>query len=192
MYEFLDRFISIAVPRMRDFRGLPTKSFDGRGNYTVGLKEQMIFPEIDYDKVEKIHGMDITLVTTAGRDDTALALLRELGMPFRGEAPVAVAEEAIGWRRRRGWRRSSGSRSSRCAATTGASGAAAVAGRSGSSGCAAFVSASSRCAGRFPACAKPVGKRTEHEMSMTDPVADMLTRVRNACQAGHRRVDMPG
>ena len=90
MYEFLDRFISIAVPRMRDFRGLPTKSFDGRGNYTVGLKEQMIFPEIDYDKVEKIHGMDITLVTTAGRDDTAQALLRELGMPFRGEAPVAV------------------------------------------------------------------------------------------------------
>src|SRR6266550_6595589 len=80
MYEFLDRFISIAVPRMRDFRG----------NYTVGIKEQMIFPEIDYDKVEKIHGMDITLVTTAGRDDTAQALLRELGMPFRGESPVAV------------------------------------------------------------------------------------------------------
>src|SRR3989442_2273691 len=90
IYEVLDRFISVAVPRMRDFRGLPTKSFDGRGNYTVGLKEQMIFPEIDYDKVEKIHGMDITLVTSAGRDDTALALLRELGMPFRGEAPVAV------------------------------------------------------------------------------------------------------
>ena len=91
MYEFLDRFITIAVPRMRDFRGLPPDSFDGRGNYTVGIKEQMIFPEIDYDKVEKIHGMDITLVTSAGRDDTALALLRELGMPFRGEAPVAVA-----------------------------------------------------------------------------------------------------
>ena len=90
MYEFLDRFISIALPRMRDFRGLPADSFDGRGNYTVGIKEQMIFPEIDYDKVEKIHGMDITLVTTAGRDDTAQALLRELGMPFRGEAPVAV------------------------------------------------------------------------------------------------------
>src|SRR5437763_4711317 len=90
MFEFLDRFITIAVPRMRDFRGLPTDSFDGRGNYTIGIKEQMIFPEIDYDKVEKIHGMDITLVTTAGRDDTALALLRELGMPFRGEAPVAV------------------------------------------------------------------------------------------------------
>ncbi len=91
MYEFLDRFISVAVPRMRDFRGLPTKSFDGRGNYTLGIKEQMVFPEIDYDKVEKIHGMDITIVTSAGRDDTALALLREMGMPFRGEAPVAVA-----------------------------------------------------------------------------------------------------
>ena len=91
MFEFLDRFISIAVPRMRDFRGLPTDSFDGRGNYSIGIKEQMIFPEIDYDKVDKIHGMDITLVTSAGRDDTALALLRELGMPFRGEAPVAVA-----------------------------------------------------------------------------------------------------
>jgi len=90
MYEFLDRFISVAVPRMRDFRGLPTRSFDGRGNYTLGIKEQMVFPEIDYDKVEQIHGMDITFVTDAGRDDTAMALLRELGMPFRGEAPVAV------------------------------------------------------------------------------------------------------
>src|SRR5436305_4867724 len=90
MYEFLDRFITIAVPRMRDFRGLSPDSFDGRGNYTIGIKEQVIFPEIDYDKVEKIHGMDITLVTSAGRDDTARALLRELGMPFRGEAPVAV------------------------------------------------------------------------------------------------------
>src|SRR6266705_1166438 len=90
MYEFLDRFISIAVPRMRDFRGLPTKSFDGRGNYTVGLKEQMIFPEIDYDKVEKIHGMDITFVTSARRDDTAMALLKEMGMPFRVEVPPPV------------------------------------------------------------------------------------------------------
>jgi large subunit ribosomal protein L5 len=91
MYEFLDRFITIAIPRMRDFRGLPSKSFDGRGNYTLGIKEQMIFPEIDYDKVERIHGMDITFVTSAGRDDTALALLRELGMPFRIEAAGAAA-----------------------------------------------------------------------------------------------------
>jgi large subunit ribosomal protein L5 len=90
MYEFLDRFINIAVPRIRDFRGLPTKSFDGRGNYTFGIKEQMIFPEIDYDKVERIHGMDITIVTDAARDDVAMALLREMGMPFRGEQPVLV------------------------------------------------------------------------------------------------------
>jgi large subunit ribosomal protein L5 len=91
MYEFLDRFINISVPRIRDFRGLPNKSFDGRGNYTLGIKEQMIFPEIDFDKVEKLHGMDITIVTTAGRDDLALALLREFGWPFRGETPLAVA-----------------------------------------------------------------------------------------------------
>jgi large subunit ribosomal protein L5 len=90
MWEFLDRFINVAVPRIRDFRGLNARSFDGRGNYTIGLKEQMVFPEIDYDKVEKIHGMDITMVTSAGRDDLAMALLRELGMPFRGQTPVAV------------------------------------------------------------------------------------------------------
>jgi large subunit ribosomal protein L5 len=90
MYEFLDRFINVAVPRIRDFRGFPTRSFDGRGNYTVGIREQMIFPEIDYDKVEKIHGMDITFVTTADRDDVGMALLREMGMPFRGQTPVAI------------------------------------------------------------------------------------------------------
>jgi large subunit ribosomal protein L5 len=90
MYEFLDRFISLTIPRIRDFRGLPSKSFDGRGNYTFGVKEQMIFPEIDFDKVESVHGMDITLVTTAGRDDLAMALLREFGWPFRGETPQAL------------------------------------------------------------------------------------------------------
>ena len=91
MYEFLDRFINVAIPRMRDFRGLPNKSFDGRGNYSFGIKEQMVFPEIDFDKVEQIHGMDITFVTTTTKDDQALALLRELGMPFRGdEKPVVV------------------------------------------------------------------------------------------------------
>lgn len=91
MYEFLDRFITLAIPRIRDFRGLPTRSFDGRGNYTFGIKEQLIFPEIDYDKVEKIHGMDITIVTSTDRDDLAMALLRELGWPFRGETPQRVA-----------------------------------------------------------------------------------------------------
>jgi large subunit ribosomal protein L5 len=85
MWEFLDRFIAVAIPRIRDFRGLSTRSFDGRGNYSVGLKEQMIFPEINYDDIEMIHGMDITIVTTAQRDDHALALLRALGMPFRQE-----------------------------------------------------------------------------------------------------------
>ena len=91
MYEFLDRFITLAIPRIRDFRGLPNRSFDGRGNYTFGIKEQMIFPEIDYDKVEKIHGMDITIVTSTARDDLAMGLLRELGWPFRGETPQRVA-----------------------------------------------------------------------------------------------------
>lgn len=90
MFEFLDRFISVAVPRIRDFRGFPTKSVDGRGNYTTGVQEQMIFPEIDYDRIEKIHGMDITFVTTAARDDLGMALLRELGMPFRGHTPVQI------------------------------------------------------------------------------------------------------
>jgi large subunit ribosomal protein L5 len=94
MYEFLDRFINAAVPRIRDFRGLPTRSFDGRGNYSLGIKEQMIFPEIDYDKVQKVHGMDIVIVTTTNKDDEAYALLRELGMPFRGETPVAVFGES--------------------------------------------------------------------------------------------------
>lgn len=88
MYEFLDRLINVAIPRIRDFRGLPTRSFDGRGNYTLGVKEQLIFPEVDYDRVEKIHGLDVTIVTTTAKDDEAFALLRELGMPFRGSQPV--------------------------------------------------------------------------------------------------------
>ena len=85
MWEFLDRFVTVACPRIRDFRGLGTKSFDGRGNYTLGIKEQMIFPEINYDMVEQIHGMDITFVTTAAKDAHAFALLHQLGMPFRGD-----------------------------------------------------------------------------------------------------------
>ena len=83
MYEFLDRMVSIALPRVRDFRGLSTKSFDGRGNYTIGLRDQLIFQEIDYAKVSKIKGMNITLATTAKTDDEARTLLRLLGIPFR-------------------------------------------------------------------------------------------------------------
>jgi len=82
-YEFLDRLISIALPRVRDFRGVSTRSFDGRGNYTIGLRDQLIFPEIDYSKVEKLKGMNITIVTTAQDDNSARALLRNFGMPFR-------------------------------------------------------------------------------------------------------------
>ena len=94
MWEFLDRFVSIAVPRIRDFRGLNTRSFDGRGNYTVGIREQIIFPEVEYDRVKQIHGMDISVVTSTNKDDQAYALLRQLGFPFRGEIPVIIGASA--------------------------------------------------------------------------------------------------
>ena len=83
MYTFLDKLISISLPRVRDFRGLSPKSFDGRGNYTIGIKEQLIFPEINFDEVEKVRGMDIVIVTTAKNDEEAFDLLKELGVPFR-------------------------------------------------------------------------------------------------------------
>ncbi len=95
MYDFLDRLVTAAIPRVRDFRGLPTRSFDGRGNYTMGVKEQIIFPEITYDRVHKVHGMDITVVTSTNKDDEAFALLREMGFPFRGdEMPVQIGMPA--------------------------------------------------------------------------------------------------
>jgi large subunit ribosomal protein L5 len=84
MYEFLDRLVNVALPRVRDFRGISPKGFDGRGNYTFGIKEQIIFPEISYDKIDKIKGMNITIVTTAKTDEEARSLLRYLGMPFAG------------------------------------------------------------------------------------------------------------
>ncbi len=83
MYEFLDRLVNVALPRVRDFKGVPAKGFDGRGNYALGLREQLIFPEIVYDKVDKVRGMDINIVTTARTDEEARALLAQLGMPFR-------------------------------------------------------------------------------------------------------------
>jgi large subunit ribosomal protein L5 len=92
MWEFLDRLLNVAMPRIRDFRGVNTRSFDGRGNFSLGLKEQVIFPEINYDQVEQVHGLDITFVTSTPRDDQAFALLRELGMPFRGDdKPLVVS-----------------------------------------------------------------------------------------------------
>ena len=83
MYEFLDRLVSVVLPRVRDFRGVSTRSFDGRGNYTMGLRDQLIFPEISYEKVDKIRGMNVTIVTTARSDDEARELLKQLGVPFR-------------------------------------------------------------------------------------------------------------
>jgi large subunit ribosomal protein L5 len=85
MYEFLDRLLNVVLPRVRDFRGVSTKSFDGRGNYTLGLRDQLIFPEIDYAKVDKLKGMNVTIVTTAKNDTEARALLRSFGMPFRAQ-----------------------------------------------------------------------------------------------------------
>jgi len=96
MYEFMDRLMSVALPRVRDFRGLSTRSFDGRGSYTLGLRDQLVFPEVEYSKVEKVKGMNISIVTDARTDAEALALLRHLGMPFRAEAqrrPAAAAPE---------------------------------------------------------------------------------------------------
>jgi len=83
MYEFLDRMITFALPRVRDFQGLSTRSFDGRGNYTLGIREQIVFPEIDYDKIDKVRGFNVTIVTTARTDEEAYVLLKALGMPFR-------------------------------------------------------------------------------------------------------------
>jgi large subunit ribosomal protein L5 len=93
MWEFVDRLITLALPRVRDFRGVPDRSFDGRGNYTLGVKEQIIFPEIDIDKIDRVSGLDVTIVTTAPTDEEAYALLKELGMPFvrrEQDEPVAA------------------------------------------------------------------------------------------------------
>jgi large subunit ribosomal protein L5 len=95
MYEFLDRLVNVAIPRIRDFRGLPTRAFDGRGNYSIGVKEQLIFPEIEYDRVDSVHGMDVVVVTSTDKDDEAFALLREMGLPFRGQTPLVVSGEDI-------------------------------------------------------------------------------------------------
>jgi len=94
MYEFLDRFVSVAVPRIRDFRGLSDKSFDGRGNYTIGIKEHTVFPEIDIDKIARVFGMDVTIVTTAKTDEEAYELLKALGFPFVKRQEVLTAQEA--------------------------------------------------------------------------------------------------
>jgi large subunit ribosomal protein L5 len=95
-YEFLDRLISIAIPRIRDFRGLNPRSFDGRGNYSLGVREQIIFPEIDYDAIDEVRGLDISITTTAATDPEAFALLLALGLPFAAQGRPAAFEEAAG------------------------------------------------------------------------------------------------
>jgi large subunit ribosomal protein L5 len=96
MYEFFDRLVNVALPRVRDFRGLSTKSFDGRGSYTLGLRDQLVFPEVEYGKIEKVKGMNISIVTDAQTDAEALALLKHMGLPFRAEAQrrQAVPEDS--------------------------------------------------------------------------------------------------
>ena len=104
MWEFLDRLISVAIPRIRDFRGLPATAWDGRGNYTFGVNEQVIFPEIDYDRVDQVRGMDITIVTTATTDEAGKALLDAYGFPFKREIDDSAADLTPKRRSRRGAR----------------------------------------------------------------------------------------
>ena len=134
MYEFLDRLVSIALPRIRDFRGLNPGSFDGRGNYSLGVREQIIFPEINYDDIQQVRGLDVTITTTAENDDHARALLQALGLPFSGE----------GERRHRSSSSRSARRSTRSATTRGATAAAARVPCSRSSAFAGSACASSR------------------------------------------------
>jgi large subunit ribosomal protein L5 len=170
MYEFLDRFVNIALPRVRDFRGVSPKAFDGRGNYTVGLRDQLIFPEIDFGKIDKARGMNVCIVTTAKTDEEARSLLRHLGMPFRQEyggwwmvaggwlkrlkppitnhQPPITNHQEIWQRHQKSFRRTE-DQNSKCAATTAAN---AVAGRAltfASSASAASASANWRSMGRF-------------------------------------------
>ena len=147
MYEFLDRFVSIALPRIRDFRGLNPQSFDGRGNYSLGVREQIIFPEINYDDVKEVRGLDVTITTTAETDDQARALLLAMGLPFSGEGERRTRQ----WRRHHSSSSRSGPRSTRCAPTRGATGAAGRALCSRSSASAGSACASSRIRARFRA-----------------------------------------
>jgi large subunit ribosomal protein L5 len=95
MWEFLDRLMSVAIPRIRDFRGLPVRSFDGRGNYSMGIREQIIFPEVDYDSIDQVRGLDVTITTSAASDEEAFALLQELGMPFQRDGRLGEDTEAL-------------------------------------------------------------------------------------------------
>ena len=146
MWEFYDRLVSLAIPRIRDFRGMSPKQFDGSGNYTFGLTEQFVFPEIDYDRIDSVRGMDITIVTTAATDDQGRALLRA-----RRASRSVVTARGDRWQERHSSKSNSGRRSSRFAATHAAGDAAARARCTATSGCAACACARWRTRARFPA-----------------------------------------
>ena len=153
MYEFLDRLISVALPRVRDFRGVSTKSFDGRGNYTLGMRDQLIFPEVDYARVEKLKGMNITIVTTAKDDNQARALLRQFGIPFRQNG---VKRDLCQLQQNE--LKTPASRSFPAASTIAAKSAAGPAPTCASSVCAVCASASWRFGEKFPGSLSPAGK----------------------------------
>ena len=154
-YEFLDRLMSVAIPRIRDFRGLNPRSFDGRGNYSMGVREQIIFPEVDYDEIDQVRGLDITITTTAPSDEEAFALLEALGMPFAKEGrPQAAAHTDLEGAHGQDFTASSASSgppSTRPAATPAAAAAAARAPCTASSACAGSACASSRTTATSPA-----------------------------------------
>src|SRR5271169_3694918 len=149
MYEFLDRLCNVVLPRVRDFRGLPPNAFDGRGNYTMGLRDQLVFPEIDYTRVDKIKGLNITLTTTARNDEEGRELLKLLGVPMPAGRYRKELEEKR-WREIRNLPRCAGSRSSRFAFATAAACAAARAATCVNFRCAASVFADTPCSGKFP------------------------------------------
>ena len=201
MYEFLDRLASIALPRIRDFRGLDPGSFDGRGNYSIGIREQIIFPEIDYDKVPSVRGLDIAITTSATTDEHGRALLGALGLPFAAEGTLGSVSVA----KRSAPRRpiSSIPRGREAGQVEGAQGPRsrvvkhytryAQPVRSTEGGLSQV-----RALPDLPARARPPGRRSRHdevelvgEEMLTDPIADMLTRIRNANRALHDSASMP-
>ena len=183
MWEFLDRLVSIALPRIRDFRGLNPDSFDGRGNYSLGIREQIIFPEIDYDSINQIRGLDVAITTTAANDEQARALLTALGLPFAAPGERTLNGQEVAAREGREAREVQGAqlhalqplRPPACRVQE------------------------VRALPHLPAGARPPGRDPRHdeelagrrEEMLTDPVADMLTRIRNANKALHDRAEMP-
>ena len=184
MYAFFDKLVNIVLPRIRDFRGMSRKSFDGRGNYTLGLREQLVFPEINYDKVDKVRGMDIVIVTTAKNDEEATEFLTEMGMPLQKapERQVMAKTSLIEKSKRKPKFKSARS-------TTAAKCAVARAAYYRKFGMCRICFRENAHRGFIPGVTKARGK--DQWAVITDPIADMLTRIRNANTAHHQTVDVP-